>query len=82
MSLARRNLALTFALVRQAASDEAFGEELSEASREGPMVLMPADDPELARVNEEVALAVAARGEPFAVKRVARTLAPKSLPHR
>jgi hypothetical protein len=75
-----KNLELTFALVRQAASDESFGAELTEASREGAMVLMPADDPELARSNENIALILASRGEPFVVRSVSRSLAPRQSP--
>jgi hypothetical protein len=73
----KKNLDLAFALVRQAAADEDFAAELTAASSEGPMLLIPADDPELAQANETVAVALAARGERFTVLRVARALAPR-----
>lgn len=71
----QRNVDVVFALVKQAAADQSFGEELAAAGVDEPMVLLPADDPELARENESVALRLAARGEPFQVRRVSRALA-------
>ena len=59
----KRNIDLAFDLVRKAARDPEEAKRLDGLGRQGPFVLLPEDDPELAKKNLELADSAEARGE-------------------
>lgn len=70
----RKNVGLTFDVVRAAVGDVVAAEEAESLSREGGFVLVDANDPDLAFANEELFETLAARGEQVILVQVNKSI--------